>query len=218
MPFKAVKINKLDTRRQLPPSKEENLSSPLPTPHSPLPITQLQQGMKFIGGIRWITAMAIATIANGLFIASSVQAQSTQPQPIFENVTIRPNFSPDPLTIRGISGGSVAATQIGGRSETPTGPCVGFVDQQPDHTIELKAFFNYLSLQVQSPEDTTMVITGPGGTWCSDDSQGKNPGIAGQWRAGLYQVWIGSYEQDNYHPYIIRISEVQLLNPGPSRR
>lgn len=218
--FKTVRTNKLDTYGQSSISNDENPSVPNPKYYTPIPLIKIvvNQGMKFISGISWITTIAITTIASPLLIVSLGQAQPSKPQPIFENVTIRPNFSPDPLTIRGISGGSVAATKVGGRVETPTGPCVGFVDQQPDHTIELKAFFNYLSLQVQSPEDTTMVITGPGGTWCSDDAQGKNPGIAGQWRPGTYRVWIGSYEQDNYHPYIIRISEVQLLNPGPSRR
>lgn len=122
------------------------------------------------------------------------------------------------MTMRGISGGAVPAETIAGRQETPTGPCVGYMDEQPDHIVELTAFFNYLSLQVQSPEDTTLTISGPGGSWCNDDARGENPGIAGQWLAGTYRVWVGSYEKDQYHPYIIRISEVQLLNPGPFRR
>lgn len=147
-----------------------------------------------------------------------VQVQPAQAQTIFENVTIRPKFSPDPMIIKGISGGSVPANSVAGRAETPTGPCVGFVDQPPDHTIVLRSFFNYLSLQVESPEDTTIVISGPGGSWCNDDFQGKNPGIAGQWLPGTYRVWVGSYDKKNYHPYVIKMSEVQLLNPGPTRR
>jgi hypothetical protein len=71
---------------------------------------------------------------------------------------------------------------------------------------------------VESPQDTTILISGPGGTWCNDDFEGKNPGIAGQWLAGTYKVWVGSYDKNNYHPYIIRISANQLLNPGPYRR
>jgi hypothetical protein len=157
-------------------------------------------------------------IAGGLFIKALVQVQPAQAQAIFENVTVRPKFSPDPLIIRGISGGSVAANSVAGRAETPTGPCVGFVDEPPDHTIVLTNFFNYFSLQVESPEDTTIVISGPGGSWCNDDFQGKNPGIAGQWLAGTYRVWVGSYDKNNYHPYVIKMSEVRLLNPGPTRR
>jgi hypothetical protein len=77
------------------------------------------------------------------------------------------------MTIRGISGGSVAANSVAGRKETPTGPCVGFVDEPPDHTINLTSFFNYLSLVVESPQDTTLVISGPGGSWCNDDFRAK---------------------------------------------
>jgi hypothetical protein len=73
----------------------------------------------------------------------------------------------------------------------------------------LQDFFNYLRLQVQSSEDTTLVIRGPGGTWCNDDYTDMNPGIAGQWLSGTYHIWVGSYERENYHPYVIRISETQ---------
>nr|WP_172642296.1 hypothetical protein [Allocoleopsis franciscana] len=153
-----------------------------------------------------------------VLISTAAQAQPARTPTMFENVTIGPKFSPEPMVLRGISGGSVSATQVAGRKETPTGPCVGFVDESPNHTINLKAFFNYLSLQVESPKDTTIVISGPGGTWCNDDFQGKNPGIAGQWQAGIYKVWVGSYNKNNFDPYIIKISEVRLLNPGPFRR
>lgn len=158
----------------------------------------------------------MAMIVGGLFIKTLTQSQPAQAQKIFENVTISPKFSPDPMIIRGISGGSVPASQVAERAETPTGPCVGFVDEPPDHTIVLTAFFDYLSLIVESPQDTTIVISGPGGTWCNDDFQGKNPGIAGQWLPGTYRVWVGSYDKNNYNPYIIRMTEVQLPSPSPS--
>ena len=185
----------------------------------------LQQVTKFLGMLKWVSAMGITlqfanaiALTGGLAITVLAQAQVAQSQTIFENVTVGPKFSPDPMTIRGISGGSVPASTVAARKDTPTGPCVGFVDDPPDHTIVLTAFFNYLSLVLESPQDTTLVISGPGGTWCNDDYQGKNPGIAGQWQAGSYRVWVGSYDKNNYHPYIIRMSKVNLLNPGPSRR
>ena len=103
----------------------------------------------------------------------------------------------------------MTASRVAGRQDTPTGPCVGFMDEAPDHTLVLTSFFNYLSLVVESPQDTTLVISGPGGTWCNDDFQGKNPGIAGQWQAGTYRVWVGSYDTNNYNPYLIRLSKVR---------
>lgn len=183
-----------------------------------------QHGTKFVGTSSWLTAIGFATcnayvtlaIASVPLINALVQAQPAQAQTIFENVTISPKFSPDPMIIRGISGGSVPANSVAGRKDTPTGPCVGFVDDQPDHTIELTSFFNYLSLIVESPQDTTIVITGPGGTWCNDDFQGKNPGVAGEWLPGTYRVYVGSYDKNSYHPYIIRMSETQVANPTSS--
>ncbi|MDB9312191.1 hypothetical protein PN462_03680 [Spirulina sp. CS-785/01] len=128
--------------------------------------------------------------------------------PIFESIRISP-LGFNQQTLRGISGGETSAREISDRGETATGPCVGFVDREPDHVVTLISFFDFLSLQVQSPEDTTLLIQGPGGTWCNDDYLNQNPGIAGQWLAGSYRIWVGSYEKNTYHPYIIRLTQNQ---------
>ncbi|MGF1535060.1 MAG: hypothetical protein ACFB4J_01060 [Elainellaceae cyanobacterium] len=124
--------------------------------------------------------------------------------PLFENVTLNPG-APD-ITVRGISGGSQIATLVSGRQETDTGACIGYVDTDADHRMVLTDFFEFLSLQVESPEDTTLVVRGPGGSWCSDDLNGRNPGILGAWSPGAYEIWVGSYQPGNYSPYVIRIS------------
>ncbi|MBE9250835.1 hypothetical protein IQ226_17200 [Dolichospermum sp. LEGE 00240] len=130
--------------------------------------------------------------------------------PIFGDVTIQHPFSPDPLTVRGMSGGSVPGSKIAGKVETkPTGPCQGFMDQTPDHILKLTSKFEYLKLVIDSPSpnDTTMIIKGPGGTWCNDDFDGKNPGIVGEWLPGTYQIWIGSYKDNESLPYTLKITE-----------
>ncbi len=129
--------------------------------------------------------------------------------PLFENLTLTPNQLGNPTTVRGISGGALAAAQVAERAETETGPCLGFVDTQPDHILLLTESFNGLSLQVQSAEDTTLVIKGPGGSWCNDSYTSANPGIAGQWLPGTYNVWVGSQRSTGYFPYIIRIFEIE---------
>lgn len=135
---------------------------------------------------------------------------TAQPSPPFAaNITLSPKFSPDLVELRGIGGGSIAVQDVAGRRETQTGPCNGFVDAEPDHTVVLSAFFSHLSLKVQSPQDTTLVIKGPGGIWCNDDHEGKNPGIAGEWLAGTYQIWVGSYDKTRYVPYILNITEAR---------
>jgi hypothetical protein len=151
-----------------------------------------------------------------LWVTNPAEAQFSQTQlaqeparPLFENATLSPGFSPDPMVVRGISGGPQRAVDVAGRAETATGPCTGYVDTQPDHTLVLTSFFNYLNLQVQSAEDTTLVIRGPGGSWCNDDYQGKSPGIAGQWLSGTYEIWVGSYSANGYYPYVIQMSTVR---------
>jgi hypothetical protein len=145
----------------------------------------------------------------GVSLSLPAQAQTPVQTPantIFENLTLSPGFSPDPAIVRGISGGDMSASDVATRTETATGACTGFVDEQPDHTIVLSSVFNFLNIQVESPEDTTLIIRGPGGTWCNDDYTGKNPGIAGQWLSGTYQIWVGSYRQNEYSPYVIRMT------------
>ena len=140
---------------------------------------------------------SLAATLGVLALTTAVQAQT---------VTLNPGFSPDPIELRGVSGGVVAAKQAAGQAETPTGACVGFVDSQPDHTLELNSYFDYLRLQISSPDDTTIVVRGPGGIWCNDDFQDKNAGIEGQWLAGTYEIWVGSYVKDKAIPYTLNVS------------
>lgn len=141
-------------------------------------------------------------------INTSAKATDTPP-PIFGDITIERPLSKDPLTVRGMSGGTIEAKDISERKDTPTGACTGYMDKEPDHTLRLKNKFDYMKLVVESPEDTTLIIKGPGGTWCNDEFEGKNPGIVGEWLEGNYQVWVGSYQKEDYFPYTLKITEVK---------
>ncbi|MEO1431121.1 MAG: hypothetical protein AAFV71_19080 [Cyanobacteria bacterium J06633_8] len=146
------------------------------------------------------------TTASG--INTEVKAQETPP-PIFGDISIDRPLSKDPLTVRGMSGGKISAKKISERNDTPTGACTGYMDTEPDHTLKLKNKFDYMKLVIESPEDTTLIIKGPGGTWCNDEFEGKNPGIVGEWLQGNYQVWIGSYQKEHYFPYTLKITEAK---------
>jgi hypothetical protein len=152
----------------------------------------------------WIIPLAIASAVN----AQTYGEELPSATPIFfGDATIERNFSPDPIVVRGMSGGSISGKYIARRSQTPTGLCVGYFEEQPAHTLELTTKFNYLKLLVDSPEETTLIVTGPGGTWCNEDFEGKNPGIVGEWLPGTYSIWIGSYKKDRYFPYTLEITE-----------
>ncbi|MEI6442465.1 MAG: hypothetical protein WCO29_04910 [Nostocales cyanobacterium ELA583] len=134
-------------------------------------------------------------------------ANAQETPPIFGDITINPKSSPDPTIVRGMSGGSESGRLVAGKDKTATGPCSGFMDKEPDHTLVLTSRVDHLKLVVKSPQDTTLIIQGPGGTWCNDDLDGKNPGIVGEWLKGTYQIWVGSYEKGKYFPYILKIME-----------
>lgn len=159
---------------------------------------------------RSLSAFFLCLIGSQCLALTAVaQNQPKDNPPIFENPTISPGFTPDPLTVKGFGGGDTPANQIAGTSGTTNGPCVGFVDKEPDHTLKLTSFFDYLSLRVRSNGDTTLVIKGPGGVWCNDNYDGsdKNAGIAGQWLEGTYQIWVGSYRNDQSPVYVIELSQ-----------
>jgi hypothetical protein len=126
---------------------------------------------------------------------------------VAEPLSLTPGFLPNPIEVRGTAGGTVEAATLVNRPSTPTGECTGFADRKPNHTLTLKAFFNALSIQVRSVEDTAIVIQGPGGVWCNDDEEDKNPGVAGQWLPGTYKIWVTTYAKERSPAYTLRISE-----------
>ncbi len=129
---------------------------------------------------------------------------------LFQDLTLTSAFTPDPQYLRGIAGGTETAATLAGINRTPTGRCIGMINTLPNHRIYLQDFFESLRLRVLSEGDTTIVIRGPGGTWCNDDYDGRNAGIAGQWLAGTYEIWVGSYDQATFSPYELEFSEVIL--------
>lgn len=143
------------------------------------------------------------SVTTTSLISTVVNAEEA---PIFGDITIEHPLK-EPLTVRGMSGGTIPVKQITDRTDTPTGACTGYIDKEPDHTLRLKNKFDYMKLVIESPEDTTLVVQGPGGTWCNDEFEDKNPGIVGEWLGGEYYVWIGSYKQEQYLPYTLIITE-----------
>lgn len=146
-----------------------------------------------------------AGILGGELAIAPVMAQPLPKQAIFESLQLQSGFAPNPQILRGVSGGGERAADFLNITETPTGPCVGFIDSHADHQVSLMNFFNDLKLSVESAGDTVLVVKGPGGVWCNDDAVGQNPAIRGEWQKGQYQVWVGSRNQRQYYPYILEI-------------
>jgi hypothetical protein len=163
-----------------------------------------------------ISAIALLAASSTVIlpaIAQTVQAVKTPSKKsdvtLFENMTISPNFRPDPQVLRGISGGKDETQKHSGKAQTETGSCIGFVDSAPDHRLIMPQGFSYLNLQVKSSGDTILLVRGPGGSWCSDDESDRNPAIGGKWLPGTYEVWVGSYEKNASFPYLLEITETR---------
>lgn len=137
-----------------------------------------------------------------LSIINVAQAQSGG------TLSIAPNFLPDPTTITYISGGNQAAAARFGAE------CQGFIEQQPDHILNLQSDFDYLHVKVESSKDTMLVIVHSSSqeVWCDDDSAGNhNPRIAHEdWRAGEYQIFVGGYARGEIADYVLSVSEYTL--------
>jgi len=128
----------------------------------------------------------------------------------YESFRLGPGFVPDPATGSGTAGGADNAARYG---TTPDGPCVGSIDTTPDHRLTLTGNFSYLRVRVTSPGDTSLVIKGPAGILrCSDDDIGLDPMIEGSWRAGSYEIYVGSLEARGQR-YTISISEIRSSQP-----
>ncbi len=132
------------------------------------------------------------------FSFSSVSAQQ---------VALKHHFTPNPVVLEGISGGKLKASEVVKTQETSTGYCDGYVNSQPNHILVLENFFKFLKIEVESQHDTTILIAGPGGVWCNDDSYTTNPLIEGEWQEGKYNIWIGSYQKNSTNSYQIKITE-----------
>ena len=128
-------------------------------------------------------------------------------QSVNHKITLEDRVKPDPLVLRGTTGGEIRAAERVNTEGTNTGFCNGFIDEKPNYILVLTNFFEFLKIEVDSQTDTTIIIRGPGGVWCNDDSNNANPAIEGQWQPGKYQIWIGSYQENTNNNYRLKITD-----------
>lgn len=133
-------------------------------------------------------------------------APSQQPvryAPRFGTVQLRQGFLPDPYVVNGASGGQYHAQQLGYGD-----PCRGWFATAPDHVLDLATNVPYLRIEASAQGDTTLIVTGPNGTFCDDDGAGRyDPRVAGYFPAGRYEIRVGSYRQGEAIGYQLAMSE-----------
>ncbi|MBD2105257.1 hypothetical protein [Leptolyngbya sp. FACHB-261] len=135
---------------------------------------------------RWVAALPLAA---GLLLTGAEVAHS-------EALTLRPGFS-EGTSVSGQSGGAVASSDC------------GFISRQPNHTLNVaQGSIPYMRVYVESSGDTTLLIEGPDGRYCSDNYNGKNPQLTGPWPVGTYRVYVGDHQGNSSgNPYRLYFTE-----------
>lgn len=120
----------------------------------------------------------------------------------FGTVSLVPGFTPDPHVVSGQSGGQ-------DRAQSRHGSCRGWIARNPDHFFDANGHFGNLRIIAYAQADTTLVVMRPDGSFaCADDSEGHHPVVAGQFPAGRYAVWVGSYREGEVAPYRLGFTEL----------
>lgn len=132
--------------------------------------------------------------------ASSLGGLDFTGRPMFGRLMVGGNFVT--RSVRGRNGGSLAADGIRGQ-----GICRGFFQGPPNHVVFLAQPRAFLRMYVMSAADSTLVVRRPDGqVLCNDDTYQLNPGVEGNFPAGLYQVWVGTYRENEARPYALTVT------------
>lgn len=146
-------------------------------------------------------AIALAMTATG-------SAQDITAEPNSDSVSLEAGFTPDPSTVNVTSGGLIdVSSRIDG--------CSGYISDAPDVRLTFSASGSPdalpLYIYAKSSGDTTLVINAPDGNWyCNDDgSEGVDPMVVfGPAMSGDYEIWVGSFDEGEYHDATLEISEL----------
>ncbi|MEH2054813.1 MAG: hypothetical protein V7K97_01255 [Nostoc sp.] len=108
---------------------------------------------------------------------------------------INRNFQPDPVVLKGKSGGTVKSN-------------CGNITTEPNQVIQVTESLPYLRLTVESQGKPTLLINGPGGRFCvmADSYSGDKAELSGYWQPGKYSLYVGELSQGQYR-YNLSISQ-----------
>ncbi len=121
--------------------------------------------------------------------------------PLYGRMMLRPRPGAT-VAARGSTGGSIPGSGVSGQ-----GVCRGYYLGAPSHLLLLPTPQDFLRIYVMSAADSTLIVRRPDGQiLCNDDTYGFNPAVEGNFPAGLYQVWVGSYRENEVRPYRITVT------------
>lgn len=112
--------------------------------------------------------------------------------------------------VSGRTGGQTSLPAIVRDRDNAGNLCLGFATSTPDAILVLENDFPRVVLQVNSGgHDTTLVVQGPGGIRCGDDTgRNKDASIQGiDWSSGTYRIWVGTITSGARHNYTLTVRE-----------
>ena len=137
---------------------------------------------------------ALSQLGDTGALTSDVNTSDFPAEALYDNVSLVTGFSPDPYLVSIVAGGDSAASDELGAA------CAGNVtSKQPDVVLNYTAGSNFgLYLYAEAAEDTTLILLGPDGWYCDDDSHGDlNPRVSIERPlSGDYLIWVGTFDGD----------------------
>lgn len=131
-------------------------------------------------------------LASILVVAAATPgfAQDSSLRAITGEVRLNSGFTPDPMRVNVVAGGSIDASRLGGA-------CRGRISNAPDYQVTYTAGRLPLVFRTLSSADTTLVINAPNGSWyCDDDGYGDGDAQVrfNKPQSGVYDIWVGRYD------------------------
>lgn len=124
-----------------------------------------------------VLSISLSLLAS-LFVYPGLSQETLKP--------IAPKFKPDPIVMEGMVEGTIPLGKVAPSEKK----CPGFGNPKPTYILPLKSDFAYLNLKVKG-EGLVLLVDGPDGIFCRPD----NGEISGMWKAGNYQIWIGTKQK-----------------------
>jgi hypothetical protein len=147
--------------------------------------------------------MGAAIAASFAFAGAAEACPNWELQPSFGQITLNAGFLPDPYARNVTAGGQYSLAACGFNWQ-------GHVAQRPDFDLYYGAGGYSLTIYVTSGYDTVLLVNAPDGRWyySDDDGGGLNPSITFRNpQSGLYDIWIGAYDNARGLPAQLLITE-----------
>lgn len=149
--------------------------------------------------------LAIAAISTLTLVFGAIAAEACPDwrlQPYFGSIQLPGAFMPDPYVREITAGGTQRLTNCGFRWD-------GFVASRPDFDLYYGGGYPQLTIAISSRADAILLVSAPNGDWYySDDYRGLNPAITFRNpQAGLYDIWIGTWDGSRRNPGQLIITE-----------